>query len=78
MVAAVDDSVGALLDKLEELKLDDNTVVIFSDNAASHWPHRPRLQSAAPRRQRLAVRRRIREPLALPVSPNPAACRTSR
>ena len=33
MVAAVDDSVGALLDKLEELKLDDNTVVIFfSDN----------------------------------------------
>ena len=33
MVAAVDDSVGALLDKLKELKLDDNTVVIFfSDN----------------------------------------------
>ncbi|MBS33461.1 MAG: arylsulfatase [Verrucomicrobiales bacterium] len=33
MVAAVDDSVGVLLDKLEELKLDDNTVVIFfSDN----------------------------------------------
>ncbi len=33
MVAAVDDSVGALLDKLEKLKLDDNTVVIFfSDN----------------------------------------------
>ncbi len=33
MVAAVDDSVGALLDKLEELKLVDNTVVIFfSDN----------------------------------------------
>ena len=33
MVAAVDDSVGALLDKLEELKLDKNTVVIFfSDN----------------------------------------------
>ena len=33
MVAAVDDSVGALLDKLEELQLDDNTVVIFfSDN----------------------------------------------
>ena len=33
MVAAVDDSVGALLDKLEELMLDDNTVVIFfSDN----------------------------------------------
>ena len=33
MVAAVDDSVGALLDKLENLKLDDNTVVIFfSDN----------------------------------------------
>ena len=33
MVAAVDDSVGALLDKLDGLKLDDNTVVIFfSDN----------------------------------------------
>lgn len=33
MVAAVDDSVGMLLDKLEELKLDGNTVVIFfSDN----------------------------------------------
>jgi len=33
MVAAVDDSVGAILDKLEELKLDDNTIVcFFSDN----------------------------------------------
>lgn len=33
MVAAVDDSVGALLGKLDELKLDQNTVVIFfSDN----------------------------------------------
>ena len=33
MVAAVDDSVGALLNKLEELKLKENTVVIFfSDN----------------------------------------------
>lgn len=33
MVAAVDDSVGKLLDKIEELKLDKNTVVIFfSDN----------------------------------------------
>ena len=33
MVAAVDDSVGTLLGKLKELKLDENTVVIFfSDN----------------------------------------------
>ena len=33
MVAAVDDSVGTLLDKLDELSLDENTVVIFfSDN----------------------------------------------
>jgi arylsulfatase A-like enzyme len=33
MVAAVDDSVGVLLRKLKELKLDQNTVVIFfSDN----------------------------------------------
>ncbi len=33
MVAAVDDSVGVLLSKLKELKLDQNTVVIFfSDN----------------------------------------------
>ena len=33
MVAAVDDSVGKLLNKIEELKLDKNTVVIFfSDN----------------------------------------------
>jgi len=33
MVSAVDDSVGVLLDKLEELKLNENTVVIFfSDN----------------------------------------------
>ena len=33
MVAAVDDSVGVLLGKLKELKLDQNTVVIFfSDN----------------------------------------------
>lgn len=33
MVAAVDQSVGEILDKLEELKLDENTVVcFFSDN----------------------------------------------
>ena len=33
MVAAVDDSVGKLLGKLEELKMVDNTVVVFfSDN----------------------------------------------
>ncbi len=33
MVAAVDDSVGTLLGKLKELKLDENTVVVFfSDN----------------------------------------------
>lgn len=33
MVAAVDQSVGDILDKLEQLKLDDNTVVcFFSDN----------------------------------------------
>ena len=33
MIAAVDDSVGTLLDKLDELQLNDNTVVIFfSDN----------------------------------------------
>lgn len=33
MVSALDDGVGLLLDKLEELKLDDNTIVFFlSDN----------------------------------------------
>lgn len=33
MVSAVDDGVGRLLDKLEELKIDDNTLVFFlSDN----------------------------------------------
>lgn len=33
MVSAVDDGVGQLLDKLEELKIDDNTIVFFlSDN----------------------------------------------
>ncbi len=33
MIAAVDDSVGRILDKLDELDLDENTVVIFfSDN----------------------------------------------
>ena len=33
MVAAVDDSVGALLDKLDELKIaDDTAVIFFSDN----------------------------------------------
>ena len=33
MVSAVDDGVGTLLDKLEELELDDNTLVFFlSDN----------------------------------------------
>lgn len=33
MVSAVDDGVGAVLDKLEELKIDDNTIIFFlSDN----------------------------------------------
>ena len=42
MVAAVDDSVGVLLDKLTELKLDKNTVVIFfSDNGGLSTLARP-------------------------------------
>ena len=42
MVAAVDDSVGALLRKLKELKLDENTVVIFfSDNGGLSTLARP-------------------------------------
>ncbi len=42
MVAAVDDSVGALLNKLKELKLDENTVVIFfSDNGGLSTLGRP-------------------------------------
>jgi arylsulfatase A-like enzyme len=42
MVAAVDDSVGALLNKLTELKLDENTVVIFfSDNGGLSTLGRP-------------------------------------
>ena len=42
MVAAVDDSVGVLLDKLTELKLDKNTVVIFfSDNGGLSTLGRP-------------------------------------
>ncbi|MBT5379622.1 MAG: sulfatase [Opitutae bacterium] len=42
MVAAVDDSVGALLNKLTELKLDENTMVIFfSDNGGLSTMGRP-------------------------------------
>jgi len=42
MVAAVDDSVGVLLGKLTELKLDENTVVIFfSDNGGLSTLSRP-------------------------------------
>ncbi len=42
MVAAVDDSVGTLLAKLEELELDENTVVIFfSDNGGLSTLARP-------------------------------------
>ena len=42
MVAAVDDSVGVLLDKLTELKLDKNTVIIFfSDNGGLSTLARP-------------------------------------
>ena len=42
MVAAVDDSVGALLGKLKEQKLDENTVVIFfSDNGGLSTLARP-------------------------------------
>jgi arylsulfatase A-like enzyme len=42
MVAAVDDSVGVLIRKLKELKLDENTVVIFfSDNGGLSTLARP-------------------------------------
>ena len=42
MVAAVDDSVGVLLNKLTELKLDKNTVIIFfSDNGGLSTLARP-------------------------------------
>ncbi|MBI1337305.1 MAG: sulfatase-like hydrolase/transferase [Phycisphaera sp.] len=47
MVSAVDDGVGRVLDKLHELKLDDNTIVFFlsdnggpDSNGSNNWPLR--------------------------------------
>jgi arylsulfatase A-like enzyme len=38
MVHSLDDAVGTLLDTLDELKLADNTIVVFfSDNGGIHW-----------------------------------------
>lgn len=49
MVSAVDDGVGKLLDKLAELKLDDNTIVFFlSDNGG---PYAANGSSNAPLRE---------------------------
>lgn len=39
MVSAVDDGVGALLDKLEELKIDENTLVFFLSDNGGPSPH---------------------------------------
>ncbi|GAA0877316.1 hypothetical protein GCM10009119_02840 [Algoriphagus jejuensis] len=39
MVSAVDDGVGTLLDKLEELGIDDNTVVFFLSDNGGPTPH---------------------------------------
>ena len=45
MIASLDDSVGTILQTLDELKLTDNTVVVFlSDNGgltAPEWQLRP-------------------------------------
>lgn len=51
MVAAVDDSVGRILDRLEELKLSDNTVVLFfSDNGGLTTLRKPGPTSNLPLR----------------------------
>lgn len=51
MVKSADDSVGRLLDTLEELGLTDNTVVIFSsDNGGKVWEGCERLASNGPLR----------------------------
>lgn len=39
MVSAVDDGVGALLDKLEETGIDDNTIVFFLSDNGGPTPH---------------------------------------
>lgn len=44
MVQSLDEAVGKLLDTLDELKLSDNTIIIFfSDNGGVHW-HEPNMK----------------------------------
>ena len=61
-IETLDDSVGRMLEKLDELGLSERTIVIFtSDNGGLHVPEGPRpadAQHAIPRRQGLPLRGR--------------------
>jgi arylsulfatase A-like enzyme len=51
MVQAMDDNIGRLMDTLEQMEIDDNTVVIFtSDNGGLATSHKPGPTSNAPLR----------------------------
>jgi arylsulfatase A-like enzyme len=78
MIQSVDESVGRIMARLDELKLADNTVIIFSsDNGGLGGYHRTEAPSEkrrfhrqfpAPRRQGHALRRRHARPVHRPLA----------
>ena len=58
MLRSMDDSLSALLDKLDQLKLADDTLFVFmSDNGGVHWPNRMQgLDQATPPTSNLPLR----------------------
>jgi arylsulfatase A-like enzyme len=58
MLRSIDDSLGRLLDKLDELKLADNTIVIFySDNGGNVHSNTPHDEKRTAKRGRVAAER---------------------